>query len=331
VLVRGVGILLALGTGGLVAAGAVTSVLDLSPTVDVVLVALNGSGGEWRYWLGGTATILVAGLIATGLGARIAHAVARRPSLQELHSESHPVAPRPTPRSQLTALIRTDRASVWRSVPLRRGCIVLALLPGSVAAAGRLDWDTLPLLPGIVAAGGALLFGVNAWCLDGTGARWRDSLPVRPELAFAARAAVLTEVLLVTALLTLFIAGVRADGLPARAELASPLAAVVVVSLQVVARAMHWSQRRPFATDLRSARAAPAPPLAMVTYSAYLALTSTMTGLLFSLTARAGDETAAVLVAVPLLLLAVRRLVITAREWGSPAVRAAVVATVSVR
>ena len=52
------------------------------------------------------------------------------------------------------------------------------------------------LLPGLVASGGALLFGVNAWCLDARGALWRESLPVSAGLAFTVRATVLLELLL---------------------------------------------------------------------------------------------------------------------------------------
>ena len=85
---------------------------------------------------------------------------------------------------------------MWRSVPLRRGMMVLALMPGAVALAGALEWRMLTMLPGLVASGGALLFGVNAWCLDGRGALLRDSLPVSPRISFLSRTVVLTEVLL---------------------------------------------------------------------------------------------------------------------------------------
>jgi hypothetical protein len=105
----------------------------------------------------------------------------------------------------------------------------------------------------------------------------------------------------------------------------------VVISLQVVARSMHWSVRRPFAMDLRSARGAPAPPLVMVGYSAYLALTSTLTGVVFSITAQASTWQPAVMFAIPFVIAAVRRLLITSREWGQPDIRARVVATVAVR
>ena len=46
----------------------------------------------------------------------------------------------------------------------------------------------MTILPGLVASGGALLFGVNAWCLDARGVLWRESLPAGPRQVFAARA-----------------------------------------------------------------------------------------------------------------------------------------------
>ena len=97
-------------------------------------------------------------------------------------------------RDAYRQLVRTDRASVWRSTALRRGIYVLALLPGVVAAAVGLDWASLVLLPGLVAAGAGLLFGVNAFCLDGSGALWLSSLPHPPALAFWAKTRVLLEV-----------------------------------------------------------------------------------------------------------------------------------------
>ncbi len=96
-------------------------------------------------------------------------------------------------------MLRVDRAGIWSSVPLRRGLMVLAVLPGLVALAGGLEWEMLTIMPGLVASGGALLFGVNAWCLDGRGALWRDSMPVDPRLVFTSRVVVLVEVLLVAA------------------------------------------------------------------------------------------------------------------------------------
>ena len=75
--------------------------------------------------------------------------------------------PAGSPRSPLAGLVRTDRGSVWRAVPMRRGLAVLADRPGR-GRAGRQPGPgaQMTILPGLVASGGALLFGVNAWCLD---------------------------------------------------------------------------------------------------------------------------------------------------------------------
>jgi hypothetical protein len=107
------------------------------------------------------------------------------------------------------------------------------------------------------------------------------------------------------------------------------LCAAVVVCLQVVSAALRWSVRRPFAVDMRSSRATPAPPLVMVGYSTRLALATTVTGLLFSLLARLPDWRWSVLVATPLLLFSAWRLAVTAGEWSAPETRARVIAAVS--
>jgi hypothetical protein len=178
-----------------------------------------------------------------------------------------------------------------------------------------------------VASGGALLFGVNAWCLDGRGALWRDSLPVAPRLAFLARLLVLAEVLLVAIALTLAMASLRA-GLPTGSQTVAVLCSALVVTLQVVSGSLRWSVRRPFAVDLRGARATPAPPLVMVGYSSRLAFTTTVTGLLF---AAASLESVAwpLIIAVPFLSASALRLHRTASAWGDPVTRARVVATVA--
>ena len=185
--------------------------------------------------------------------------------------------PRTMPRTVLGLLIRADRASVWRSVPMRRGVLVLAVGPGLVAIFGDLPWASMTILPGLVASGGALLFGVNAWCLDGRGALWRENLPVArvgpvrrarlgahrvprrrvPDHDRARRAA-------------------RRD--PRRRRSSSALVCtLLVVLLQVVGASMRWSLAHPYPVDLRSARATPAPPAAMVGYSARLATCTTFT------------------------------------------------------
>ena len=185
----------------------------------------------------------------------------------------------------------------------------------------------LSILPGLVASGGVLLFGVNSWCLDGRGALWRDSLPVSAGLVFVSRVAVLLEILLFATGSPCCWRSLRA-GLPTVSQLVAVLCATVVVTVQVVATSLRWSVRRPYAVDLRSSRATPAPPLVMVGYSSRLALSTTFTGLLFNVTSRAPWTYSLVLRrAVPDLVggQACR----TANAWSDPAVRSRVVATVA--
>jgi hypothetical protein len=325
---RALTLALAAVAGVLVATDRLVPLLDRAPTVHVALAALYGSGGAWVGWWRVVVFLVGLGVAAVLTGAALAYAVALRPARDELRVESSVRAARPNPAGDLVALLRTDRAGIWRSVPLRRGLALLAVLPGLVALAGGLDWSTLCILPGLVASGGALLFGVNAWCLDGRGALWRESLPVPPVLALYSRALVLLEVLLVATCLTLVLAALRA-GLPTPAELVAVGCAAVVVTVQVVATSLRWSVRRPFGVDLRNARATPAPPLVMVGYSARLALSTTLTGMLFTVPARYGAAGWAVLLAVPFVLLSAYRLARVARAWGDPVVRARVAVTVA--
>ena len=84
-------------------------------------------------------------------------------------------------------------ANVWRSTSLRRGLYVLGLLPGVVAALIGVRWVDLPLLPALVAAGAGMLFGVNAFCLDASGALWLASLPAMPRPLFLVRTTTVLE------------------------------------------------------------------------------------------------------------------------------------------
>lgn len=325
VVVRGFGLALCLVAVGLQLSGNLTALLDLAWTRWVVLGLVDGFSPRWLLTIGLELLVLVA---AVAIGAIPAHVAARRTPRDELRVESglHPA--RRTPRSALATLIRTDRGSVWRAVPMRRGLMVLAVGPGLVALAGNLAWDKMTILPGLVASGGALLFGVNAWCLDSRGGLWRESLPVAPAAVFAARAWVLAEFLLVASLITLVLASLRA-GVPTGAELTALLCTLVVVVLQVVSAAMRWSSRRPFAVDLRSARATPAPPVVMVGYSTKLAVTTTLTSLVFSGLARLPYPEISLLVALPFLLWSLVRLLHARDAWVDPRERARVVTTVA--
>ncbi|MEJ7796248.1 MAG: hypothetical protein WKF50_11905 [Nocardioides sp.] len=305
--------------------GRLIDVLDRVPTLWFLVAGFEG--GSWRWWQ----TILVelaVFLVAVVAGAIPAQLAARRLPHDELRVEAETRMPRPMPFSDLTALVRMDRASVWRAVPMRRGMTVLAVGPGLVALLGNLPWESVTVLPGLVVSGGALLFGVNAWCLDGRGQLWRENLPVEPGLVFNARALVLAEFLAFASLITIVLASLRA-GIPTPSELTAIACTLVVVTVQVVGAGMRWSEQRPYSVDLRSARATPAPPVVMVGYSARLALCTTLTGLLFSALSQLSDPTVSLLVAVPCVAWSSARLLRSRRRWIDPVVRARVVTTVS--
>ena len=312
----------------LIASHRLTDVLDRSPTVRILLAAAWGAGGDWWALARFLLEAVLATAVAVVIGALPARWALHRTQREELRLESGVHPARDFPGSDLVAMLRVDRAAIWRSVPLRRGLVVLAFMPGLVAFSGHLEWRMIVILPGLVVSGGALLFGVNTWCLDGRGALWRDSLPASPNLAFVSRVVVLYKVLLVSAALTIVLAALRA-GTPTLGEVVALACATVVVAAQVVRASMTWSVRRPFAVDLRSARATPAPPVVMVGYSARLALSTTVTGMVFSGLALLDDWRFTVLLAVTMLLWSSYRLARTATAWTRPEVRSRIVATVA--
>jgi hypothetical protein len=310
---------------GLQLSNNLTDVFDEIPTRWIVLGMLDGFTGRWALTVGLGVVSLV---VAVALGAVPAHIAAHRIPRDELKVESGSYPARTVPRTVLGTLVRADRASVWRAVPMRRGLLVLALGPALVALLGNLQWSTMTILPGLVASGGALLYGVNAWCLDSRGALWRESLPVPASVVFDARAYVLGEFLLAASVLTVVVAGLRA-GVPRPAEATALAAALAVITVQVVGAAMRWSSQHPYAVDLRSSRATPAPPSRMVAYSARLALVTTVTGLAFSVVAQAGAWPTPLLLAVPMLAWSTYRLRRTRATWSDPVERARIVTTVA--
>lgn len=325
---RGLVVAAATGVVVLQVRGQVTQVLDAVPTVRIFSRGLGLSDGDVWRWGGAVALVLAAALAAAALGAWPAHVAARLMPRDEANAETRHHVARAVPASDLAMLVRIDRASVWRTVPMRRGLTVLALGPGLVALAGGLPWANVLVLPGLVASGGVLLYGVNAWCLDERGALWRESLPVSATAVFDARTWVLAEWLLCAGAVTLALSAIRA-GVPTPGEAASVLAVLVVVTLQVVAVAMHWSNRRPFAVNMRSARATPAPPAVMVAYSAKLATSTTLTAVCFTLTAQATSPLPALVLAAPFCCWSTARLLRARAEWADPVSRARVVTTVA--
>ena len=299
---------------------------DRIPTRQIVIGMVTGFDVRWLQ----TVLVLIGLLLlAVVVGAVPAHLAAHRIPRDELRVETGTFPARRPPLNDLTALIRTDRGSVWRAVPMRRGVAVLAVGPGLVALLGGLQWESMTVLPGLVASGGALLFGVNAWCLDGRGALWRESLPVSPGTVFTARAYVLAEFLLAASLATIALAAIRA-GVPDPSELVALVATMVVVTVQVVAAALRWSAKHPFAVDMRSARATPAPPLSMVGYSTRLAVSTTLTGLVFSALSQVSDWRIPLFLAVPFVCWSLARLVRTYQLWLTPVERARIITTVAV-
>ena len=258
----------------------------------------------------------------------------RKPSRDEQrldtgHHRARPIPTGPDDRwGDFCSLRRVDRASVLRSIPLRRGLFVLAVLPGLGGFAAGVTWDILILLPGLVAAGVALLFGVNAFALDGRGALWRESLPVDPRLTFASRSVVLAELILLAAATCVVLAAVRA-GQPTKAEASALICSTAVVLVQVVATSARWSIRHPYAVDLRSSRAVAAPPVAMLGYSTRLAFGTTVVGTVFTELAQGLGWLASPIVAVPLLVWSGVRLLRARRAWCRPATRSHVVTTVA--
>lgn len=306
----------------------VTDVLDQSPTVYVFVAALNGSVLSWGQWLIGSGVLLALAVGLVLVGALPARLAAGRAPREEHRLESGIHEPRPDALGDLRALVRVDRVGIWRSLPLRRGLVVLALMPGLIAFGGQLGWDRLTILPGLVASGAALLFGVNTWCLDARGALWRESLPVAPALAFGSRVWVLTEVLLGAALVTVLLSTLRA-GIPTVPELVALFFATLVVAAQVVSASMRWSVRRPFSVDMRSARATPAPPVVMVGYSTRLALGTTFVGLMFSGLGETDQWHLTALIGLLMVLVSGYRVARTASRWEDPVTRARVVVTVA--
>jgi hypothetical protein len=310
------------------ATGQVGALLDQLPTTGVVLVANNASAGAWEPWLITTAVMIALTAVLLRTGGKACDWALRRPGgMRRLETE--PARRRRQTMDVRAAVVATDRASVWRSAPLRRGLLVLAAVPGVVAAAAGLEWSSLVLLPGLVAAGAGLLFGVNSFCLDGSGSVWLASMPGYGRVAFWSKAQVLGEVCLVAVSLTLLAGSLRADRLPTADEATALVACSVVVLLRVIATCMTLSIARPHRADLRGPRDTPAPPGVMATYSVRLAVSTTLIAVVFAGLAELASWQWSVLLALPFALLSGRRLAMAAALWARPATQARVAMVVA--
>jgi hypothetical protein len=211
---------------------------------------------------------------------------------------------------------------------MRRGLMVLGIGPGLVALLAGLEWGTVLLLPGLTASGAALLFGVNAWCLDGKGMVWRETLPVSDTDVFDVRALVVAECMAVVSGVTIVLALLR-NGLPPLVTAVTVLTCWLVVLVQVLAIVMTWSIRSPYSVDLSSPRATPAPHAAMAGYAGRLSLVTTLTGMLFTGVAVTPWAWLPPVVALPFLAYSTAKLLRARRRWLAPAERARVVLTVA--
>ena len=310
----------------LVRSGRLVGLLDQSPVSELVISLLSAPAARWWH---GVALLLAMTVVAGYLGAHACTWALTRRADPTSQDESHSFQRRHGPLRPLREQIAVDRASVWRSAPLRRGALVLGLLPGLATALAGLDWASIALLPGLVAAGAGLLFGVNALSLDGSGSVWRATLPSDPDGLLLAKAVVIAEVAVVTVAMAVGGAALRADGRPAATAIAAITASAAVAVTGVVTRCLRWSVTRPHRAELRAARDTPAPPGTMAAYSARLALRMTLTGGLFVVAAQASSVSVPVVLAVPFLIFAAYSLVGTLRRWRDEHRRAGVIVTVA--
>jgi len=309
--------------------GMLTVLLDASPTREVFLGVIAGSNADWPRWAWVSVALVLLVLCAAFAGARATAWALRRPVSGGLMREGRLMARRPPATSAAAQLLAVDRKSVWRSTSLRRGLVVLGVLPGLVAAIAELPWTSLVLVPGLVAAGAGLLFGINAFCLDGSGSLWLSTIPGWWQHAYWAKARVTAECVGIATLIALGAAVVRAPAPASAAQVVAVLASAASCTALVVAACMRHSVRRPHRADLRGPRDTPAPPGTMAVYSARLALGTTLTGLLFTLLALSPEPWLPAVAAVPFLARAGLSLKSTERDWARPRTRARVVTTVA--
>lgn len=303
--------------------------LDASPTRSVVAGVIAGGDGHLLRWTATTGVLLTAALLGVAVGARTCAWALRRPGDAGMNRHTEPVRRRSAKAGPLRELIAVDRASVWRAPALRRGGLVLAVLPGLIAAGSAVPWESMIVLPGLVAAGAGLLFGVNAFCLDGSGAVWLASLPHDPRLVARAKAVVLTETVLAAVVVAAVAGSLRSPGAPTAAQVAAIVASGLTCTAVVVAGALKMSVRRPHRADLRGPRDAVAPPGALALASARLAIPTAVVGILLGSASQLGVWWWPPLLALPVLLLAVLSVLRSLRRYADPWTRARIVQAVA--
>ena len=307
-----------------------STLLDSAPTTRVLGAGLRAAAHDAGGWAPTAVVLLVITAAGYLIAVRVAAWSLRQPGDLGIDGpRGRPIRRRSLASDDLRALTRIDRASVWRSPPLRRGLLVLGVLPMGVAALAGLPWSSIALLPPLVGSGAALLFGVNALSLDGSGALWVSTMPQDPNLVLLSKARVVTEVVGGSVLLVLVGASVRASRPPHLLDLVCTLGACVSCVALVVATCMHLSVTRPHRAELRGPRDTPAPPGAMAVYSARLAGVTTSVGIAFSLATFGRSLVIPLVLTAGLLTWATVSWRRTRRIWADSTIRSSVVATVS--
>jgi hypothetical protein len=180
-----------------------------------------------------------------------------------------------------------------------------------------------------VAAGAALLFGVNAFCLDGSGSLWLSTLPDWERRAMWAKTQVVAEVTLLSVAASLAGGLIRVPAPQHAGEVTATVAAALVATGLVVSSSLRAAVSSPHRADLRGPRDTPAPPGVMALHSLRLAVLTTFVGLFFSGLAFIPVWWFPLVAAVPFLAWSGLSLVETGRTWADPTTRARIVITVS--
>jgi hypothetical protein len=309
--------------------GAALPLLDRSPTRYALSNALAGYAGDWRSWATGLAAMATITVGAAFLGVGLTRWTMRRPGDHSILDASRPHRRRRARASVVRELIAVDRASVWRAPALRRGLAVLVILPGTVAMLSGLAWPSLILLPGLVAAGAALLYGVNTFALDSSGAVWLSTMPGWAQAVFVAKAWVVGEVAAASVASALVGGALRAPAPTLASQVTATIGCGIAAGAVVVASAMKSSLRHPHRAALMGPRDTPAPPGTLIAYSVKLATLCTVIGLAFTGVAYSGPWWTPLVLVVPFVAWAGLSLIDTRREWESPSTRARVVLTVA--
>lgn len=314
---------------GVMRTGRSHEVADHSFGPPVARAVRAGGAGNLRDWVPTTLVLVLLTALGLIVGVKACHWALRRPVDRVADKTSRQVSRRQAPATAYQALVATDRASVWRAPALRRGALVLAIMPGIAAAGVGLPWKSLVFLPGLVAAGGGLLFGFNAFCLDASGAIWLASLPHSPGLLARAKARVTAEAVLLGATLAAVLGSLRAVGVPTNTQMMAILASTLGCSLLVVALCLSSATRRPYRADLIGPRDAVAPPGAMVLTSVRLVVPTALLGGVLEISADAPQWWVPLALALPVAVLSAVWIGTSLRRYDDPVRRSRIVSVVS--